>query len=183
MDRTKTVGDNLKRIRTEKKLALSQVSSMTGVSKSMLSAIESHKKSPTISLLSTIADGLDIPMIELILDRSNSESPEVQVGETAGLVHIGSHFYSSLMFGANTNHRFSVYKYVLPPTVERVSSEPHGSTWEYCLVLKGSLHLVIKDETYIINEREMVWFPTYLKHVYKNPSSEPIEFLMLTFFD
>ena len=98
MDRTKTVGDNLKRIRTEKKLALSQVSSMTGVSKSMLSAIESHKKSPTISLLSTIADGLDIPMIELILDRSNSESPEVQVGETAGLVHIGSHFYSSLMF-------------------------------------------------------------------------------------
>ena len=88
MDRTKTVGDNLKRIRKKKKLALSQVSSMTGVSKSMLSAIESHKKSPTISLLSTIADGLDIPMIELILDRSNSESPEVQVGETAGLVHI-----------------------------------------------------------------------------------------------
>ena len=181
-DRSHVVGDNLKWIRSTKKLSLTQTAAITGVSKSMLSAIESHKKSPTIALLSTIAEKLDISPIELILERSTDVS-DITVGDTSDVVRVSSDFYSSVMFGANTEHRFSVYKYILAPREERISSEPHGSKWEYCLALKGTLQLEGQEKQYMIAEREMVWFPTYLKHMYKNPTDEELELLMFTFFN
>ena len=177
------VGDNLKRIRNEKKLSLTQASKITGVSKSMLSAIENHRKSPTISLLSTIAEKLEVSLIELILERSDTDDVDVLVRDSSNVVHVSTDFYSTLMFGANTNHKFSVYKYVLPPFVKRPSSEAHGSTWEYCLVLKGTLYLTVSEKQYKVREREMVWFPTFLKHIYENRSSKSVEFIMFTFFD
>lgn len=180
-DRSHVVGDNLKWIRTTKKLSLTQTAAITGVSKSMLSSIEAHKKSPTVALLYTIAEKLDISPIELILERSTDDS-DITVGNTSEVVRMSSDFYSSVMFGANTDHRFSVYKYILAPHEERVSSEPHGSKWEYCLALKGSLQLEVQGKEYLIEERDMVWFPTYLKHIYRNPSDEQLEMLMFTFF-
>ena len=91
-DRSHVVGDNLKWIRSTKKLSLTQTAAITGVSKSMLSAIESHKKSPTIALLSTIAEKLDISPIELILERSTDVS-DITVGDTSDVVRVRSDFY------------------------------------------------------------------------------------------
>ena len=44
---------------------------------------------------------------------------------------------------------------------EEITSEPYGSKWEYCLVLEGCLQLEVHGKEYLIEERDMVWFPTY----------------------
>ena len=60
------VGINLKKLRSETGLTLDQVAEKTGVSKSMISDIERGLKSPTISVLWKICNGINIPFSELM---------------------------------------------------------------------------------------------------------------------
>lgn len=61
---------NLKKLRTEKGLTLDQVAEKTGVSKSMISEIERGTKSPTISVLWKICNGINLPFSELMKEES-----------------------------------------------------------------------------------------------------------------
>ena len=54
------IGENLKNIRKSMGLSLDAVSSMTGVSKTMLSQIERSESVPTLATVSKIANGLKI---------------------------------------------------------------------------------------------------------------------------
>ncbi|MDB1125760.1 helix-turn-helix domain-containing protein [Vibrio algarum] len=64
------LGEKLKSTRNKMGLSLNEVSSMTGVSKTMLSQIERSESMPTISTVWKIANGLKIKL-ETLLDNSN----------------------------------------------------------------------------------------------------------------
>ena len=56
MDEQLKIGENLKNIRKSMGLSLDAVSSMTGVSKTMLSQIERSESVPTLATVSKIAN-------------------------------------------------------------------------------------------------------------------------------
>ena len=60
------IGENLKNIRKSMGLSLDAVSSMTGVSKTMLSQIERSESVPTLATVSKIANGLKIRFDNLL---------------------------------------------------------------------------------------------------------------------
>lgn len=60
------LGERLKEIRGNMGLSLEQVSALTGVSKTMLSQIESSKSIPTIATVFKIANGLKIKVDSLL---------------------------------------------------------------------------------------------------------------------
>ncbi len=59
------IGDIIKEIRKDKQMTLKILSEKSGVSKAMLSQIESAKVNPTISTVWKIATGLDVEITEL----------------------------------------------------------------------------------------------------------------------
>jgi transcriptional regulator with XRE-family HTH domain len=62
----KVVGTNLRRLRTDQSLSLSDLARSSGVAKATLSALEGGRGNPTLETLSALAAALEIPMGELI---------------------------------------------------------------------------------------------------------------------
>lgn len=54
--------DNIRKIRTEKKITIIQLSNDSGISRSHLFYIESKKSIPSLNTLSKIAKAMNVPM-------------------------------------------------------------------------------------------------------------------------
>ena len=59
MDLGKIIGENLRRLRTERNLSLGQLAKTSEISKGILSEIEKGNSNPTINTILKIADGLE----------------------------------------------------------------------------------------------------------------------------
>ena len=61
----KKLGDNLKRIRTDKGLSQADIAKSLGVSRGFVSNIENGKRNPTLSTISRLAEALNVSTEEL----------------------------------------------------------------------------------------------------------------------
>ena len=62
----KKLGENIKRIRTEKGMSQGDICRATGADRAYISNIESGNKNPTLETLAKIADALDVKIDELL---------------------------------------------------------------------------------------------------------------------
>lgn len=60
------IGNQIRQLRSEQQLSLEELAALTGVSRSMLSAIERDAKSPTLRTLTQIASGLGVNLGALL---------------------------------------------------------------------------------------------------------------------
>ncbi|HSP47758.1 MAG TPA: helix-turn-helix transcriptional regulator [Clostridiaceae bacterium] len=63
-----TIGENIKRVRKEKKLTQKDLGEIVGISNTYLSDIEIGRTNPSIKTLKRIAKGLDVSYVELLKD-------------------------------------------------------------------------------------------------------------------
>ena len=67
MNRISTkLGQNLKKIRTEKKMSQGDIARTLGVDRGYISNIENGKKNPTLETLKKIADALKVSIEDLV---------------------------------------------------------------------------------------------------------------------
>lgn len=64
-DDAKKLGENLKRIRTKKKITQTELAKTLGVDKSFVSNIENGKTNPTLSTIADLAKALEVAITEL----------------------------------------------------------------------------------------------------------------------
>lgn len=64
------VGPQIRRLRTEQGLTLSQVSVRTGLNVGYLSQIETDKASPSLETLAALADAFEVPITWLLIDAA-----------------------------------------------------------------------------------------------------------------
>ncbi len=68
------IGDRVKKLRTEKKMSLSELADLAGVAKSYLSSLERNlQRNPSIQFLEKIAAVLNVPVDHLIHEQINKE--------------------------------------------------------------------------------------------------------------
>ncbi len=79
------VGRKIKLLRTERKLTLEQLARMSGVSKSMLSQIERGRTNPTLAILWTLTQSLEIDISDLLISDQND------MAEDAKITHVKAH--------------------------------------------------------------------------------------------
>lgn len=65
-DVAKKLGNNLKKIRIEKKMSQVDIAEVLGVNRGFISSIESGKRNPTLSTLVRLANALKVPTDELL---------------------------------------------------------------------------------------------------------------------
>ena len=156
MDINQAVAENIHRIRKTEKLSMDRAAELSGVSKSMWGQIERGGVNPTISVLQKIAEGLRVPLSELI---AHDEAPTVCV-------------YRTLETGSVRLYGGTVIRYPLFPLDDYARCESSqldifiSGSYEpqdhipgsqiYLTVLSGTLEVQAGEDAWVLEGRDSV---------------------------
>lgn len=87
-----TVGANLRRLRARGGLSLEKLASLSGVSRGMIGRIEMGRSTPTVGLLSRLAEALDVQLVSLITVRETQGASVLRHGRSTTIETSGGKF-------------------------------------------------------------------------------------------
>ena len=179
------INHNIRELRKRRKLSLSKLAELTGLTKGYLSRIETSPKPPPIYTLSRIcaALGIDIPRL---LSRDGVSSLEtVELAVTRADEHV------------ITNGRGTTYGYIYEGLAINKSGknmEPFLVTVgpkkkclfqhegeEFIYVLEGEIEFYFKDQTLILRKGDCVYFDSVWPHGGKSLGKSPAKMLVIIY--
>lgn len=165
------IAEALKRIRRDMNLSLDATAQRTGVSKAMLGQIERGESIPTILTLWKISTGLKVTISNFI-SASPLERSVVKIDEIAPVEEADGKMLMYNIFPFDPVSGFDYLQIRLKPGC-RHQSVPHANVdAEYIIVTKGTLELIVNDETIVLQEGHALSFRGNSEHTYANPTDE-----------
>lgn len=170
MEKSLIIGKNINKIRLSKKLTLNVLSERSGVSKAMLSQIESNKVNPTVATVWKIAQGLAVDLNDLIshADEINKtfmvtkDSKHSQINDKQNKVFIKVLSPISLV----EDLEIYMVKFDIDGILD---SEPHyKGAEEFLTVLKGSVEVKAEDNVSILKKGDTILYDSDISHCIKN---------------
>ncbi len=182
-DLAPVVGQNLRRLRTERGLSLEGLAKVSGVSRAMLGQIELGHSAPTINVLWKIARALDLPFSALIsLPKEAGGTKVIQAAKTKRLTSIDGSFSSRALFPYDEPRRVEFYELTLSPGgVE--NAEPHAAgTRENLVVVDGEVEIVIGGAVHKLGKGDAILFEADVAHAYQNRGTrDALMYLVMTY--
>lgn len=172
------IGENLKRIRTEKALSLDSVARLSGVSKSMLGQMERGEVNPTISTLWRIANGLRISFSSLV-SRPVQDSEVVRRDDVEPLVESAGLVRNYPVFPFDAERGFEMYSVEIDPGGYLQADAHSAGTEEFITVQAGSLSLRVGDEEHALGVGDSVRFRSDVPHAYHNAGGSETRLAMV----
>lgn len=176
------VAHRLRSLRLASGLSLQDLAARSGVSRAMLSQIETLKTNPTIAVLWKVAEGLGVPFAELI---DATAPPAVRVSRLADarfLYSADRAFLSRPLLAQVPGHKVELYELELTPgAIEQADPHPPG-THEQVVVSSGRLSLVIGPDSYELGPRDAVFFRADIAHAYRALGTKPFRGLSLILY-
>lgn len=168
-----TLGRCIQGSRRDRGLTLQQLAEAADVSVSMLSSVERGQKAPTIVVLARIADGLGVPLVDLVAEPDDTRvivrraADQDSVDEPGGWRRT---ILSPVVPGVN----FEWIRTTLPPDCDagRFPAYAPGSH-EYIVVESGTLRLTLADASVELGEGDSAYFAADVTHIYANAGSGP----------
>ena len=145
MDRlNELIAENLKDIRKGKGLSLEQVSSLTTISKSMLSQLERGEVNPTISTVYKLALGLKVPVTAFTADKPQ---PFFGTGkkEVDPLAGDDGRYRLYPIFSFREGQDFEIFDLEFDEGGMMQANRQMNGTREFITVYSGELTLIFKD--------------------------------------
>ena len=174
------VGKNLKKERLARHLSLGALSEASGISKAMLSQIESGRVNPTLVTLWKAAHALDVELSVLI--DGKSKKPErftyvpgsrlMSIGYEEGTVEF------KILTAPGVPDRLEMYLVKMQPGAKH-HSEPHpAGCEEYVLVTRGKVRVSSGENTVELKAGDFLAYQGDLPHCLENIGGEPAELHM-----
>ncbi len=166
------VGPRLRALRTERSLTLEEVSSVSGVSISTLSRLESGQRKPNLEILLPLARLYGVPLDNLV-GAPLTGDPRIHLQP---ITHGG-------MTAVPLTRRpggLQAFKMVLAGEDRGAEPDPRvheGYEWLY--ILNGRLRLVLGDKDFELRPGEAAEFDTHTPHWFASADGRPVEFLSL----
>ncbi|HEY4452281.1 MAG TPA: XRE family transcriptional regulator [Solirubrobacteraceae bacterium] len=175
------IGARVKALREAAGLSLRDLSERSGVSAPMLSQVERGETSPTLTVATRIAAGLDLRLSQLLRLDEGGAVTVVRAGERrrGGSKRRGHSF--EVLTSAQPGQRAELSRHVLAPggatggPDDPPMHEP-GSR-ETALVEQGSLVLICDGHRHELSEGDCVTFDADLPHHFENPTASEAAFL------
>lgn len=173
------ISRNMKRIRQERNLTLDDLANLSGVSKSMLSEIERCTKSPTVSVLDRICNGIHVPLSQL----TYVETPQISVVTKDNIKHFSAWegFELFTLFEFDPDRKFEIFLHIISPHSERSSEYHEASIWEYIICTKGVFCVQVDGQTFELQQGEAIQFRANCSHSYINATDEEAHIVMLMY--
>jgi transcriptional regulator with XRE-family HTH domain len=177
------IGARVKALREASGLSLRDLAARSGVSAPMLSQVERGETSPTLTVASRIAAGLELRLSQLLrLDEGGSVTV-VRAGErTRGGNKRRGHGFEVLT-SSQPGQRAEISRHTLAPGgATGAADDPpmhEPGSRETALVEAGSVVLVCDGQRYELDAGDCVTFDADLPHHFENPKArdEDAEFL------
>jgi transcriptional regulator with XRE-family HTH domain len=163
------VGPRLRRVREQRGVTLTEVSALTGISKSTLSRLENGQRRPSLELLLPLAQTYRVPIDDLV-GAPEVGDPRIRLkprrvnGRTVlPLTHPGG---------------IQAWKIVIPKSQSDPKPRTHdGFEWLY--VLSGQMRLVMGDQDIVLGIGEAAEFDTQVPHWFGSTGDGPAEVLSI----
>ncbi|KWN85849.1 DNA-binding protein [Burkholderia ubonensis] len=174
------VGEQIQRLRNERKLTLDDLSRAAGVSKSMLSEIERDKANPTIAVAWRLTNALGITLDELFSPPKSQETIRVDgphdIPTLAG--HDGR--YQLRVWGPiDLAGRFEWYELTLPGGGALVSNAHEPGTREHLTVLQGTMEIEAAAAVRRLKSGDTARYPADAPHAIRNPGKAEARALLI----
>ncbi len=179
-----SVGRNIQRIRKQQQLTLAVLAERSGVSKAMLSQIESQKVNPTVATVWKIARGLEVELDALLRGSgapvrkflvTRSEEVTTLEPSTEGL-HI--QVLSPLAMAED----LEIYLLSFDPGCSLGSSPHAAGTEEYLTVLEGKVRVAAGEKSSALQAGDFVIYNCDVEHSIQNLSEGPARIHMIVRF-
>jgi len=177
-----SIGKVLHELRKQRGLSLNDLASLSGVSRSMLSQVETGRSIPSVVVLCKIARTFDVS-VTAFLRKEDAEQPVLLSAKETPLriSASGKCAWRSLM-SSKEGRKIEFYEILLQGGgMEKVVSYPPG-TKASLAVNQGSLLVAIGGQRHRLSEGDVLEFPASLDHAYINPGNEKaLIYLVLQF--
>lgn len=179
------VGRNLRRLRTRRGHSLERLAKLSGVSRAMLSQIETGKSAPTINLLWKVATALGVPFATL-MNGQEARGTTVMLRDRAKiLTSSDGRFSSRALFPFSGERKVEFYELRLGPN-HREDADPHApGTLENLVVAQGTIEIIAgRDAPQVLGEGDAIVFDADVPHSYRNlRASEAVIYLVMTYVE
>ncbi|AKU97850.1 Transcriptional regulator [Labilithrix luteola] len=166
------VGENLKRLRSERGWSLDIVAGMTGVGRQTLGQIELGRTVPSLGTLWKIARAFDVPFSVLLAQPTDLGTRIFRRSNARPILDADGRFSSRALFSPDDKGRFEFYELFLAAR-SREEAEAHApGTRENLLVTQGRLVLELGKETFELAKGDAIAFTADVPHAYVNASNE-----------
>ncbi|WP_190819562.1 helix-turn-helix domain-containing protein [Saccharopolyspora pogona] len=165
------LGKRVQALRTDRHMTLQDLAAATSVSAGMLSSVERGQKAATIVVLARIADGLGVPVADLITAPERvivrRAADQDAVDEPGGWRRT---ILSPVVPGVN----FEWIRSTLPAGCDAGAFPAYAAgSHEFVTVESGSLRLTIGDEGFDLAAGDSLYFAADAPHGYANTTDEP----------
>lgn len=169
-----TIAYRVKQLRRERHLTLDQVAERTGVSKTMLSRIESGQSNPTIATLWKIANGFNLSFSSFLEEPDASVVEHVTIDETTPITNENGTYLIYPLFPFDPEKGYEVYATDIVPGG---THEAEGHLGEETLFMKkGTMTVTIGGNVYELHENDSLLFTSNVPHTYENTTDETVRF-------
>jgi transcriptional regulator with XRE-family HTH domain len=164
------VGGRLKRVRAQRGMTLTEVSTATGISKSTMSRLETGQRRPTLELLLALSHVYRVPLDDLVAAPVQGD-PRIRLKPS----RVKGRMVIPLTQQPDGTQ---AWKIVVPSSKVTPELRAHdGHEWIY--VLSGHLRLVVGAEDWVLGPGEVAQFSTEVPHWFGSTGEEAAEILSI----
>jgi transcriptional regulator with XRE-family HTH domain len=174
------LGEAIRKKRTQLALSLSDVATRSGVSAAMLSEVERGKKSPTIRVLSHIAEALGCSISDLLGEPSRV-SPRVTLAkDRKRIVDPESGIERVSLSEALLARGIDTLLYRLPAGADTGPFAPHRSgVVETLVVVRGAVEVHVGDDVFQLAVDDSLTYGADAMHRYRNRGRSAAELFLI----
>ncbi len=178
------IGKNILKIRNKQNITLNVLAERSGVSKAMLSQIESNKVNPTVATVWKIAQGLGVEINELL--KGSPEPARIfTVSKSHDIVSLNTDevgLHISVLSPLSMVEDLEMYMLTFKPEGSLVS-EPHfPKTEEYITVIEGSVLVKARENISDLHKGDFLRYHCDVEHSIENTgNSEAIVHMVVRF--
>lgn len=180
------LGNTVRRIRSQHGLTIADVAEKAGISRGMLSKIETGQTATSLDTLARLAHALGVTMATLFrdYDMPRGSAQLVRKDEAMEVVRRGSkrgHTYHLLSFDQGPNKIFDPFLITIDHKSEVFPSFEHPGT-EFIYMLSGKIEYRHGDSTYVLSPGDALTFRGEVPHGPENLLECPITFLSIIMY-
>jgi transcriptional regulator with XRE-family HTH domain len=178
------IGANVKRQRLEQKMSLDKLASASGVSKAMLSQIESAKVNPTVATMWKIAHALKVDF-NLLLKGKGDKVSKFEVNRHEDLTTLDADaegVHINVLSPITMAEDLELYILTFQPGSVLSSSPHYPDTEEFLTVLEGKVKVTAGRNSTVLNKGDVLIYECDINHSIKNLSDGEAQIYLVVRF-
>lgn len=169
----KQIAEKIRQIRKTKGMTLEQLGEKIGISRGMLSRLETNRSTPPIATLAKIAQGLEVP-IGLFFEESGSTTEQkytvTRSNKRKQVVRRGSDIGFTYYSFKKPKLLYLIEAFVMkhPPLNKKIKELFDHPGEEFIMVLKGTIELIYGEEIIRLETGDAIHFDPSIPHRAQN---------------